>query len=180
MGKIGAPAHNRMDLNGKRFNRLRVLRLAEIRYRRTKKQRVVWTCICDCGKKCKVYSSDLRGGHTQSCGCLKRTTQLKHGHTHHGRPPSSIYSAWANMKGRCSNPRIPLFKYYGARGIKVCRRWQRFENFLADMGKKPSAVHTLERINNARGYSRSNCRWATMAEQAQNKRPYKRQFVGTV
>jgi hypothetical protein len=73
------------------------------------------------------------------------------------------------MHQRCSNARHDKYKYYGGRNIKVCARWKSFENFLADMGKKPSPKHTIDRINGDGDYTPRNCRWATMAQQAKNK-----------
>ena len=87
----------------------------------------------------------------------------------HGMRYSSIYGCWANLIQRCSNPKNPKYKYYGARGIKVCARWHFFENFYADMGDKPEGL-TLERKNNDGDYEPGNCKWATHKEQANNTR----------
>lgn len=96
---------------------------------------------------------------------------LVHGHKKTGRV-SPTYRTWLGMKRRCSDPKYKDFARYGARGIKVCARWNgSFVNFLADMGEKPSSDHSIDRINSALGYSPDNCRWATSFQQgAENKR----------
>ena len=73
------------------------------------------------------------------------------------------------MRNRCLNPNSKDYSYYGARGITICKRWDKFENFLADMGRRPSALYTLDRVNVNLGYRPSNCRWATRKVQAQNR-----------
>lgn len=78
--------------------------------------------------------------------------------------------SWYGMKSRCKENNTPSNKYYFARGITVCKRWLKFENFLKDMGPKPAAIYTLDRINNDKGYCKSNCRWATQKEQGNNRR----------
>src|SRR3990172_8859973 len=87
----------------------------------------------------------------------------------HGMRKTSTYEVWASMKQRCLNPGALRFKDYGGRGIRICERWMRFENFLTDMGKRP-AGRSLDRKNNDGGYSRENCRWATRTEQMNNTR----------
>jgi hypothetical protein len=83
------------------------------------------------------------------------------------------YNTWANMLSRCRNPKNDRYRDYGERGITVCERWLRFENFLVDMGLRPSDRHSIDRINNDGNYEPLNCRWATSSEQNNNKRPYK-------
>lgn len=93
----------------------------------------------------------------------------KHGETH-GMYGTPIYRTWVRMKQRCQNPNSKFYKWYGSRGITVSKDWQKFENFYRDMGDKPTPKHSLDRINNDKGYSKENCRWATMAEQGSNRR----------
>lgn len=80
-------------------------------------------------------------------------------------------ASWASMISRCNNPNRSNYKYYGGRGIKVCRRWKKFENFLADMGRKPPGK-SLDRIDNNKGYSPSNCKWSSKSEQMKNRRSW--------
>jgi hypothetical protein len=96
---------------------------------------------------------------------VKRT----HGATAGGKKTPE-YDVWNMMRQRCDNPRCKGYADYGARGIKVCRRWEKFENFIADMGRRPVGKYGIDRIRNSRGYSPSNCRWATYKEQSRNTR----------
>jgi hypothetical protein len=91
-------------------------------------------------------------------------------HVQHGDYTSVEYRTWITIRQRCNNPRNSAFRNYGGRGIKVCERWNLYENFIADMGRKPSATHSLDRIDNQRGYGPSNCKWATPREQQNNMR----------
>jgi len=91
----------------------------------------------------------------------------------HGMRGSPEYIVWRGMRARCENPRATDFEHYGGRGIKVCERWQKFENFYADMGPRPPA-RTLDRINNDGNYEPGNCRWATLSEQRRGRRPLPR------
>lgn len=99
----------------------------------------------------------------KSCGCLK-------GNLKHGMSGTKTYASWAQMKTRCLNINASGYKYYGSRGIKVCKRWLKFENFYADMGDKPTPSHSIERRNNNGDYEPGNCKWATISEQNNNKR----------
>jgi hypothetical protein len=170
-----------IDLTGQRFGRLLVVAFAGLDA--TKQAR--WLVRCDCGHERTVLGEHLRRGYTTSCGCLRREharvrtralwadperrRQLGFPTEAMSRRPE--YGVWADMRRRCSNPRNKAWKWYGARGVHVCPRWQRsFEAFLADMGERPSPRLTLQRVDNDRGYMPGNCRWATWTEQASNRR----------
>ena len=98
----------------------------------------------------------------------------------HGLSGTPEYDAWKSMKRRCFNPNHKQYSYYGGRGIAVCDRWLNLENFLADMGSRPTAKHSLDRIDNNGDYSPKNCKWSTKAEQEHNKRNNRLITIGCV
>lgn len=157
------------NIVGQSFNRLTVLK-----YFGYKRKQHSWECICECGNTAVVTYCDLKSGHTKSCGCLQ-IESVKRISTTHNKSDSPEYNAWNNMKSRCYNIKNIYYYNYGGRGIVVCERWlgeNGFANFFADMGKRPTDKHSLDRFpNNTDGiYELSNCRWATIEQQNSNKR----------
>lgn len=129
-----------------------------------------WDCSCSCGNTTTVHAGDLLAGKTISCGCQRdvMTGDLRRTHS---LSDTSLHHVWRAMKQRCNNPKHKSFPDYGGRGISVCERWQKsFEAFLADMGPKPSALHTIDRINNDGNYEPGNVQWATRLVQRHNRR----------
>jgi hypothetical protein len=166
---------------GMRFGRLVVLRETQpIRRayvgRATHKERRVH-CACDCGGETIVCLNHLRQGRVTSCGCARRekTAATKRKHGFRVGAPLPEYNSWRGMRARCENRKHSDFHNYGGRGIAVSARWREsFENFLADMGRKPSPVHSLDRIDVNGDYEPGNCRWATPKEQRANQRTLNR------
>jgi hypothetical protein len=147
------------NLVGNKYGRLLVTDFVEIVNGYSK-----WACECDCGKSIIVRGTNLTNGNTQSCGCLSIDN-----HTTHGKSHSLTYKVWQGMHQRCYNEKEASYKYYGARGIKVCKRWHTFENFFSDVGEKPTGMF-MDRVNNDGDYKPSNFRWATVTESNRNKR----------
>jgi hypothetical protein len=153
---------------GQRFGRLVVVELSEARTNSGSRK---YLCVCDCGIEKLFSAADLRRGDSKSCGCLKRERQVEGSRTH-GSSRTPTYVTWTAMRRRCYNPNYGGFQYYGGRGIKVCERWQNFENFLQDMGERPVGM-TIDRKNVNGHYDPANCHWATPIEQSRNRRNVK-------
>lgn len=132
--------------------------------------------ICECGQRLVTTVSNVQSGRSQSCGCLMMQ-RIREANTTHGRRQSNLYGIWTGMKSRCENKNNPAWDRYGGRGITVCERWKSFECFLVDMGE-PEGDMSLDRIDNDRGYSLDNCRWATVTEQSRNRRSNVKMTVG--
>ena len=131
----------------------------------------VSVCCPTCGEAFETTEQRIAADRGKFCSkaCSARMNSTKHGHTTHSSL-SKTYTTWSMMIQRCRNPNATKYPRYGALGIDVCERWNQFHNFLEDMGPRPEGL-TLDRKNNELGYSKENCRWATLAEQAANKRP---------
>lgn len=175
------------DLTGRRFGLLTAKELVG----RDKRGQVRWLCICDCGKASVVGANNLRSGRTRSCGCLKRPPTRDPAKP--GGPPRNPWLGtvehlcWRMLRQRCYNPNHKSYKHYGGRGITVCGRWlygeggrSGFECFLADMGAEPHPELTIERRNNDGNYEPSNCYWAPIEIQANNRRDNIRITIGGV
>lgn len=158
----------RLDLIGQRFGRWTVISCS-----RDLKNRVSWMCVCDCGQSHGVGTSQLTKGVSKSCGCLRTDRSGGRTHGEGGTLRTPEYAIWQAMNARCrpTTKNAKLFRNYAGRGIAVCARWAAsYEAFIADMGRRPSVEHSLDRIDNDLGYEPGNCRWATRRQQTTNTR----------
>ena len=172
----------KLDLSNQRFGECQVVDFAGASIH-GKSQ---WNCLCDCGKQFIALGSELKSGHTKSCGCYSRsgTFNITHGYRMKGRQTKQhpLYSLWINIRERCHNPNHPRFTDYGGRGITVYHEWDSsFEIFLDyilnELGERPPLIEgydrywSIDRIDNAKGYEPDNIRWSDPTTQKLNQRP---------
>ena len=150
-----------LSLKGMKFNRLKV-----VGYLRSDSNgKSIWSCICECGKSVEVRGTALKNGNTKSCGCflVEHIESVKNKR----KSEEATRGSWRAMRSRCRNPKDLSYERYGGAGIDFDDDWNDFYKFLSDMGYRESGL-TLDRIDNSKGYSKSNCRWATNSEQSYN------------
>lgn len=136
------------------------------------RQRNYIPCRCRCGRTREIRLDALKGGHSVSCGfagCRRSDISAKL-RTKHGLSRVAEYKIWVEMHRRCNNPKAANYQNYGGRGIQICGRWSIYENFLADVGHRPSREYSLDRVDNSLGYEPGNVKWATAIEQSANTR----------
>jgi len=146
-----------LHLIGKQFGRLTILNL----YRNN--NRTFAECICTCGNSKNINFHAIKIEHTTSCGCYNKEVITKH--SLYG---TKEYRSWQHMLRRCDTPNTDSSHLYFEKGIRVCERWKIFLNFLEDMGNAPTVTHSIDRLDNNKGYYKENCRWATKIEQSRN------------
>lgn len=149
----------RIDISGNKFGRLTAVSFIQRTTAGT-----MWSFVCDCGNSHVTAAANVMTGKTQSCGCYHAIAITKH-----GKSRTKAYKTWSSMLGRTTNPLNKDWKYYGGRGIAVCERWTKFENFYADMGDPPDDL-TIDRIDVDGNYEPANCRWVDRATQTANRR----------
>lgn len=162
-----------IDLTGQRFGKLTVICFSGRRGRKR-----MWLCECECGKQVERETWYLKSGHGLSCGCTK-SDKISKAITKHGQRHTKLYRVWSAMKRRCDNPKVDRYPRYGGRGIKYCDEWNKFIPFYEwaiKAGYKEGL--SIDRINPDGNYEPNNCRWITMAEQANNTSQNRHIFYG--
>lgn len=161
-----------IDLTGKKFGRLLVLERCENHIQPNGQIKVQWLCKCDCGKKIKVQGSNIKSGHTVSCGCFDKERKIIHGEW-----GTRLYCVWAGIKSRCYNKKNKQYKDYGGRGIVMCDEWKNSYQTFCDWSikngyekKAKRGYCTIDRIDNNGNYFPNNCKWVSMHIQSRHKR----------
>jgi hypothetical protein len=153
------------DLAGMRFGKLTAIAPVG----KNKSKQYLWQCKCDCGGSSIVIGSNLIRGNTTACGCV-RLTEIADRTRKHGLSKTRMFKIWVGIRKRCNTPSCKSYEHYGGRGIKVCAEWDTFLGFYNDMKDGYEENLSLERKDPDGDYTKSNCKWATMKEQARNKR----------
>lgn len=158
----------RIEMIGNKYGRLTVISKSDP----SMSGQTRYLCKCDCGNEKVFQAANIRNGKSLSCGCIRKEVTASRNRIEkktHGMCHTREYKIWAGMLVRCAVDH-PKYSAHFGRGIKVCERWSKFENFISDMGQRPSSNHSIDRINNDGDYEPNNCRWATSKEQTRNTR----------